>query len=261
MMPQLLPKEHTILERPVMEFQPFGVTKQGEKIYDISGALVKGKLEYLEASVGKLEGAQAGAQVPHELCRLLNERIPDPIFHVTPAFLRNSWHSYSYEFISYFRLFCAQLAGNPPNYHFNSAREKQIPPSIAVLAKPFPTSQIFQMFPFFGDKYARGLVKCEVGPVTHCSAILRLKLTERAIRQVGAYLRSCADISCQTTKGLLSSVPERIHGLPAAVIRDRTCMADGDEWCEWEITWQPDSGRGILASLLSWVTGGGKHRS
>jgi hypothetical protein len=258
MTPQLLSKEHTILERPVMLFPPFGEDKQGVPIEDISGALIKGKLEYLEAYVSRLSGPQAGAQAVNELCRLLNERVPDPHFHVTPAFLRNVWHSYSYEFTSYFRLFCARLAGSPPNYHFNSAREKQLPPTIAALAKPFPTSQIFQKFPYFADKYARGLVKCEARSVAEDSAILRMKLTERATQQVGSYLRSCADISCQTTKGLLSSVPERIHGMPAAVIRDRTCMGEGDEWCEWEISWQPESGRGVLASLLRWVIGGGK---
>ncbi len=228
----------------------------GEKIDDISGALVKGKLEYLEEYARRLSGPQAGVKAVQELCRLLNERIPDPIFHVTPVFLENAWHSYSYEFISYFRLFCAQLAEHAPNYHYNSAREKQIPPSIAVLAKPFPTSQIFRNFPYFADKYARGLVKCEVGPVTDSSAILRMKLTTRATRQVGVYLKSCADISCQTTKGLLSSVPEKIHSLPPAIVKDRTCIADGDEWCEWEVTWQPHSGRGILKTLLKWFTGG-----
>lgn len=254
-MTKFLAKDHTILERPFMEFPPYGVNEQGEKINDISGVLVKGKLEYLEECVCRREGPQAGAKAVQELCRLLNERIPDPFFHVTPEFLRNVWHSYSYEFISYFRLFCAQLAEHAPNYHFNSAREKQIPPSIAVLAKPFSTSQIFQKFPYFADKYARGLVKCEVGPVTDCSAILRMKLTTRATRQVGAYLKSCADISCQTTKGLLSSIPQRIHGMTPATVRDRTCIADGDEWCEWEITWQPQSSRGILKTLRKWFTG------
>lgn len=101
-------------------------------------------------------------------------------------------------------------------------------------------------------------MKCEVGPVTECSAILRMKLTERATRQVGVYLNSCADISCQTTKGLLSSVPERIHGLSPATVRDRTCIGDGDEWCEWEISWQPHSGTDILATLLKWFTRGAK---
>jgi hypothetical protein len=248
-MTELLSKSHTIIERPLMEFPPFGVNEQGEKIDDISGVLVRGKIEYLEESVSKLSGPQAGVQAVQELCRLLNERIPDPVFHVTPEFLKNVWHSYSYEFVSYLRVFCANLSGSPANYHFNAAKEKQLPPSIAILAKSFSTSQICHMFPYFADKYARGLVECEVGPITDCSAILRMKLTKRATRQAGAYLKSCADISCQTTKGLLSSIPERVHGLPPATVKDRTCIANGDEWCEWQVAWQPHSREGFMKVL------------
>jgi len=254
-MTELLSKDHSILERPFMEFPPFGRNALGEKIEDISGALVKGKLEYLEEYTSRVSGQRTGTEAARELCRLLNERIADPSFHVTPAFLRNVWHSYSYEFVSYLREFCAKLAGSPPNYHFNAAREKQLPPSIAMLAKPFSTSQILNMFPYFADKYARGMVECKVDTVTDSSAILRMKLTTRATRQVGAYLKSCAGISCQTTKGLLSSIPERIHGLPPAAISDRTCIANGAEWCEWEIAWSPRFGRSVMRTLWNLFAG------
>ena len=246
---KLLSKEHTILERPFMEFPPFGVDEDGAKIEDISGALVKGKLEYLEQCIRRQSGLEAGASAAQELCRLLNERIPDPLFHVTPDFLRNVWHSYSYEFICYFRVFCAKLAGSPPDFHFDAARMKQIPDTISMLAKPFSTSQIFRMFPYFADKYARNNVECQVGEFGNDTAILRMKLTERATKQVGVYLRSCAGISCETTKGLLSSVPERIHGMRPAMVRDRTCIANGDEWCEWEIAWECGSGWRVMRAF------------
>lgn len=124
MIPELLSKDHTILERRLMEFPPFGANTQGEKIYDISGALVRGKIEYLEEFVRKSSGPQAGAEAVDELCHLLNQRLRDPIFHVTPEFLNNIWHSYSYEFISYFRLFCSQLAGYPPQLSFQCSEGK-----------------------------------------------------------------------------------------------------------------------------------------
>jgi len=40
-MTDLLSKEHSILERPFMEFRPFGLNAQGEKICDISGVVVQ----------------------------------------------------------------------------------------------------------------------------------------------------------------------------------------------------------------------------
>ena len=46
-MTELLSKDHSILERPFMEFLPFGVDAQGEKICDISGVIVLSNIEYL----------------------------------------------------------------------------------------------------------------------------------------------------------------------------------------------------------------------
>ena len=45
-----------------------------------------------------------------ELCRLLNQRIKDPVYYVTPKFLRNAWNSYSYEFTACLYEFCEQMA-------------------------------------------------------------------------------------------------------------------------------------------------------
>ena len=53
---ELLPKTQSILDRPFMEFRPFGVTPDGQKIRDVSGATVKANIEYLEEVVGKKKG-------------------------------------------------------------------------------------------------------------------------------------------------------------------------------------------------------------
>ncbi len=50
-MTELLSKEHTILERPFMEFPPFGRDEHGDKIRDISGVIVQANVEYLEDCV------------------------------------------------------------------------------------------------------------------------------------------------------------------------------------------------------------------
>ena len=103
---------------------------------------------------------EAGIEIIEQLCSLLNARIRDPIYHVTPAFLQNVWNSYSYEFASVLREFCKTLSGDP-QYHFNVGKEKHISPLIQTLGRPFPLSQIHKMYPYFANKYARGL-ECTV---------------------------------------------------------------------------------------------------
>ena len=99
---ELLSQDHTILERPFMEFRPFGVDDRGESIQDFAGLVIKDNVEYLEECVRKTRGEEAD-RVVENLARLLNERIRDSAYHVTPTFLKNVWNSYSYEFAAYLR--------------------------------------------------------------------------------------------------------------------------------------------------------------
>src|SRR5262245_17188060 len=96
--PELLPKDRTILEREFMAFRPFGLDEQGHTIRDLSGMSIRAVFVYLEKSQARAGGVSAGTQAVEELCRLLNQRIKDPIYHVTPKLLKNAWNSYSYEF-------------------------------------------------------------------------------------------------------------------------------------------------------------------
>lgn len=219
-----------------MEFRPFGVDDAGNKVRDVSGVIVQANVRYLEETMVRNEGSERGRQVVEELCRLLNERIREPEYHVTPRFLENPWNSYSYEFVCYLREFCEQLSGDP-QFHFNVGRAKMIPSSIEILGRPFSLAQIYRMWPHFGQKYTRGSVLFGVGPVTDHSAVLRFKFTEKASRQFGAYRSRCAELVCRAAKGGLSSIPEKAHGLPCATVTDRLCIAKGDEWCEWEFRW------------------------
>src|SRR5688500_16567268 len=173
----LLSEDHTILERAFMEYRPFGVDERGEKVTDVSGMIVLDNVELLQERRAGIDGASAGVQVVEELCRLLNQRIRDSAYHVTPSFLKNVWNSYSYEFVSFLREFCARLSGDP-QFHFNVGREKHISPLIQTLGRPFPVAQIYRMYPYFAEKYTKGSIECSVGELTDHSAILRLKFTE-----------------------------------------------------------------------------------
>jgi signal transduction histidine kinase len=234
----LLSADRTILERAFMEYRPFGVDERGERITDVSGMIVLDNVEFLKECVSPSgsDRALTAEHVVEELCRLLNQRIRDSAYHVTPILLNNVWNSYSYEFVSFLREFCRQLSGDS-RFHFNVGRGKHISPLIQTLGRPFSVAQIYRMYPYFAAKYTKGSTTCSVEEVTDQSAILRLKFTERTLHQFGSYRKACAYQVCESAKGRLSMVPASVHHLPAATVKDRSCIARGDEWCEWEVTW------------------------
>ena len=232
----LLPKDRTILEREVMEFRPFGLDERGHTIRDLSGMSIRPVIVYLETSLSRERGAMAGKQAVQELCRLLNERIRDPVYHVTPEFLKNAWNSYSYEFTAYLYEFCERISGDP-RFVFRGGMEKASP-IMQVLARPFSLSQIYGMFPYFGNKFASGSIVCRVVEVTPVSATLAMKFSDRTLRQFGPYRRRCAQLMCQAAQGIMAAVPARVHGLPPATLTELSCIANDDEWCQWAIRWQ-----------------------
>ncbi len=243
-----LPKDRRIIEKGAMEYRPFGTNADGTMIRDVSGIIIRSIVDYLEDCTARTEGT--GARAVDELCRMLNERIRDPAYHVTPDFLRNAWNSYSYEFVSFVREFGIVLSGDP-QFNFRAGKERNVSPLLQILGRPFTLSQIYGMWPSFGQKYAKDSLIFSVGAVTDRSAVLRLQFTARTRQQFGPYLRRCADLVCQSAKGGLAMVPEKVHGLPPATVRDVKCMAEGDDCCEWEFRWVPRSGR-----RLPWLAAG-----
>ena len=250
-MVELLSKDHRILEKGPMEYQPFGVDPHGEKIRDVSGVTVRANVDYLNELASRTEGREAGEQALEELCRLLNERIRDHAYHVTPKFLENEWNSYSYEFVMFLAEF-GLILSRDPQFQSNVGKEKFISPVIQILGRPFSIPQIYRMFPHFGEKFAKGSLQFEVGEVTDRSAVLRMKFTPRIAQQFGPYRYRCAHLICQSAKAGLAAVPERIHHLKPAAITDRTCMADGAEFCEWEFTWSEGERRAW--PVIEWIS-------
>jgi signal transduction histidine kinase len=246
-MMDLLPKDRRILEKGLMEFRPFGTNPDGTMIRDVSGIIIRSIVDYLE---DRAHTQGTGGRAVEDLCRLLNERIPDRAYHVTPDFLRNVWNSYSYEFVSFVREFSIELSGDP-QFNFKAGKERNVSPLLQILGRPFTLSQIYGMWPYFGQKYAKDSVIFSVGTVTERSAVLKLQFTDRTHRQFGPYARRCAELACQSAKSGLAMVPEKVHGLPPATVRDLQCMAEGDPCCEWEFMWTP-----VASRPLMWVAAG-----
>lgn len=235
---ELLPKDRTILEREVMEFRPFGLDEQGHTIRDLSGMSIRAVVVYLEKSLSRERGPDAGRQAVEELCRLLNQRIKDSVYHVTPDFLRNAWNSYSYEFAAYLYEFCLRVSGDP-RFVFRCGVEKASP-IMQVLARPFSMSQIYGMFPYFGNKYASGSIEFRVVETASTWATLAMKFSDHTLRQFGPYRRRCAQVMCQGAQGVLAAVPARVHGLSPATLTEVSCIADDHEWCQWVLRWQAE---------------------
>ncbi len=235
---ELLPKERRILDRPFMEFRPFGLDEQGQTIRDLSGMSIRAVILDLEKTLTRERGDGAGPEAVDELCVLLNQRIKDSVYHVTPEFLKYPWNSYSYEFAAYLYEFCELLTGDP-NFIFAGGMEK-MSPIIQVLARPFSLEQIYGMFPYFGNKFASGSVECRVVDVTPGSATLAMRFSDRTLRQFGPFRRRCTYLVCQSAQGIFAAVPARVHGLPPATLTNLSCVSNDDEWCRWLIRWQSD---------------------
>lgn len=254
--PGLLPKDRTILEREMMAFRPFGLDEQGRTIRDLSGMSIRAIIVYLEKALSRERGATAGSQAVQELCWLLNQRIKDPVYHVTPEFLRNPWNSYSYEFTAYLYEFCERISGDA-RFVFRGGMEKASP-IMQVLARPFSLSQIYGMFPYFGNKFASGSIECRVVEVTPSSATLAMRFSDRTLRQFGPFRRRCAHLMCQAAQGIMAAVPARVHGLPPATLTDMSCIANDDEWCQWAIRWQAE-GQDRLGRRVWQIVAGGRE--
>ena len=254
---ELFPIDRTILEREMMAFRPFGLDEQGHTIRDLSGMSIRAVVVYLESSLTQERGSSAGSQAVEDLCRLLNQRIKDPVYHVTPDVLKNAWNSYSYEFTAYLYELCERMSGDP-RFLYRSGMEKASS-IMQVLARPFSLSQIYGMFPYFGNKFASGSIEFRVVEVTQTSATLAMKFSDRTLRQFGPYRRRCAQMVCQTAQGIMAAVPVRVHGLPPAILTDLSCIAHDDEWCRWSIRWRMNGQTSWRSRVWQMLSGSGRQ--
>ncbi|HKC92651.1 MAG TPA: ATP-binding protein, partial [Nitrospira sp.] len=244
-MSMLLSKEHRITEKGMMEFQPFGKRPDGGTIHDLSGIVIKADIELLEKIVSRTQGRSAGLRAVDELVRRLNERIPDRAYHVTADVLNNPWNGYSNEFVAFLAEFCIAISGDP-RFIFEVGRQQAISPIIQVLGRPFSVPQIYKMSAYFSQRYAKDSFLVEAVTVSDRSAVLRMTFNERMHHHFGSYRRRCATIWCDAVKGYFVGVPEQFHKLPPATVKDLLCMAEGDDRCEWEVTWSSRETRGVF---------------
>ena len=231
-----LPVSCRILDQAEMKFRPFGKEPSGEPIRDLSGVSIRANVEYLEETISRVHGKDAGKRAVDELVTRLNERIPDHAYHVTPEFLRSPWTGYSNEFVAYLVEDCIDLSGDP-EFQFNMGKHNLISPIIQTLMRPFSIHYIYKMASSWVQHYNQNSYQLETTIHDDHSATIRMTLTERALRHFGAYRLACGKIWCNALKIGITMIPPMVHNAPEATVQDLRCVAYGDDCCEWKVTW------------------------
>lgn len=262
----LLSSDHKITERVHMKYQPFGINDEGKKTEDVRGHVITSMLGYVREIVKRREeesninapsdvikkmGEKAAQDAAAKFVSMLNGTIKDRTYWVTEQSLDNPWNSYSTEFFHFAAEFAKELTGEK-DFCFKLGLNKLIRPILAIIVRPVPLEHIYRLVAV-EDRFAKGSVEIQVPSSTENSAVVRIKVSDKYRKNCGEYFMACAENTCQIRKGVLVAIPEKIHKLPSAALRDIKCLANGDEYCEVELTWvqKPQYGRGFLLLGIS----------
>jgi len=236
--------------------RPFGTDEAGRAVGRTKGSFIRATVEYMlecvaqrtlsalppYEKIGAPEGGdratetvtQAKAAALEQLLNRLNAAIPDPRYHVTVDYLMNEGNVYSVEFDTFLSHICRELSGDA-RFHFNRGA-RSIPPSVALLSRPFSLSQTYRMLPRFTAKLAD--TDLRVGTVTPTSAVVQWHSEKDLARLPEALRPLFTELACQMAQGALASIPRVHSGLPMAKINELRCKLWGDSYCEWEFTWE-----------------------
>jgi signal transduction histidine kinase len=253
-----------------MRGRPFGRDEHGEPIAHGSGRIVVGSVRYLQALAGakaerdapealdpdevRLLVERARAEALDQLVAMLNAAIEDERYHVTPEYLLNESNSYSYEFRLFVGEYSRILSGDE-EFFVNQGR-RSVPNAIVQLIRPIGIRQTYAILPRIAAKY----VKTDLAVVRtdEHSAVVRWYAGSQLAEIPPDLHHRYVDYACQVYRGTFAAIPLVGFGQPAAVVRQLKCQVHGDEYCEWEFSWEPiargRAGRDvILAVALSFA--------
>ena len=256
----------TVVEIPAdlrkMRGRPFGRDEHGEPIAHGSGRIVVGAVRYLQALAGgraeheapegldPQEAAalveEARADVLDRLIAMLNDAIDDERYHLTPAYLLNESNSYSYEFRLFVAEYCRILSGDP-DFFLNQGR-RSIPNAIVQLSRPLGIRQTYAVLPRFAARYVK--TELRVVRTDDRSAVVRWYAGSQLADVPPDLHHRYVDYACQTYRGTFASIPLVAFGRQAAVVRQLACQVHGDEYCEWEFSWEPVAGGSSVRDVV-----------
>jgi signal transduction histidine kinase/DNA-binding response OmpR family regulator len=237
---------------------PYGKDQHGNDIKELNGLFLRITIEFMLTVVGKRAAehapvesnvdeivAQAQASAINRLIAMINESMP-PQYHLTRGTLLNLGYA-SYEFGTVVRDACQQIAAVP---HFFFHQGYGLVNSVAYLLRAMSIRQIFTVVPRFAEKF--GEIDLRVIHEANASATLRwypgiiLETTSPETH------RHVISMTCQTIQGAMAYIPLVVANLPPAKVRETKCQLHGDEYCEWEFSWQlprPSRYRSLWASV------------
>jgi signal transduction histidine kinase/ActR/RegA family two-component response regulator len=256
----------TIVEIPAdlrkMRGRPFGRDEHGEPIAHGSGRIVVGAVRYLQALAGGRaeheapEGLdpeevavlveEARADVLDRLIAMLNDAIDDERYHLTPAYLLNESNSYSYEFRLFVAEYCRILSGDT-DFFLNQGR-RSIPNAMVQLSRPLGIRQTYAVLPRFAARYVK--TELRVVRTDERSAVVRWYAGSQLADVPPDLHHRYVDYACQTYRGTFASIPLIAFGRQPAVVRQLACQVHGDEYCEWEFSWEPVAGGSSVRDVV-----------
>ena len=267
-MNELLSKEHRIIEKGFMTYQPFGMDENGDRIEDWNGQVIVGSIEYMMECVSqrvekevapkmgvekaRLLGEQAAEQAVNELIERLNGAIRDKRFHVSREYLMNEGNYYSYEFRQYLIEYATLISGDE-NFSFNRSY-KSIRSSAVRLFRPFSLRQIYTLLSPIMGRYTDSW-EIKVVKTSKNSATIQMWVMAKYKERAGPYLHACNENDCLGMQGVLSAIPPAWNpDWPSAAIVEKKCLLWGDECCEWDFVWQEPAPKGTIWLLLGGIT-------
>ncbi len=225
---------------------PYGQDQSGQTIKEVSGIYIRNTVEYMLDVVAHRAAdhvpqgvapadyiARAKATAFDELVRALNAAMPDAHSHLTAESLMNLGYT-SFEFSTFNREMCARIA-NIPHFHFHQGYS--LVQSMAYMLRALPLRQAFNVVPRFAMKFAE--IDLRVMQIGASSATLRWYSGAMAKRSSPELLPHVLHMTCQTVQGSMAYMPVGVADLPPAKIKEVKCQMNGDEYCEWEFSWQP----------------------
>jgi signal transduction histidine kinase/CheY-like chemotaxis protein len=248
---------------PKMQGRPFGLDETGNPIKHSRGLVFQGSIRYMRQCAAKrVEGnlppglseeekqrriLQAQEEAFEELISRLNAAIPDPQYHITAEYLLNEGNYYSREFGTYLLAYGREISGDP-DFHFNRGGASEVN-AVTYMIRPFTLSQVYRSFPRFSAKFSD--LEVQTVHVTSNTAVLRMRIDQQ-LKNLPPSLHGHGIFGvCHGFQGYMIHIPVFHSGLPPAEITERKCRLYGDEYCEWEFTWQNPKPRSSLKFWLS----------
>jgi PAS domain S-box-containing protein len=259
---------------PRLEGPPFGAGLDGRPIKQTTGSGMAGGLRHLLDFVGRQRDRELPPEMTPEERRVhieraqdaaldalvarLNSVFPDPRYRVSRSYLLDEGNYYSHEFSLYVSEFAREISGDA-NFHFHRGL-KSVPAALVTLARPLTLRQIYALLPRFVARVTEA--DHQVISTTRNSATIRW-LPGRQLAELPASIhKRYLHMACHTYQGTFASIPSLRAGLPPARISEHSCAVHGDDYCEWEFTWEtPESGVGVAvpagvivsAALLGYI--------